>query len=161
MVRPWRAAPRGLKVWVGLASLLGMMACMEGYPDEPIQPALHPFDMSMAQRLDAMNQVGATAQSAQRWAYAMRPGCVLRVDIDGPQGAMPSFDIPLLGVSASIAPDAARQRYDVEVKLRAPGVPARSFDVLQATEWHDASWMLLLFKVSQALCQPPKGAAKG
>lgn len=157
------AAPRGLRLLLAGAALALVAACMDGYPDEAASSSLHPFDMTPAQRLDAMNALGASAHGAQRWTYEMRPGCVLRVDIDGPQGALPSVDIPLLGTSVGIAPDAARQRYDVEVQAQAHARVAHLLpgpvDALHATSWQDASWMLLLLKVSQALClQGPQGA---
>ena len=76
-----------------------MAPCLDGVQGYPQQqaPIISPYDMTQEQRLAEMNAMGAAGHADHRWTYELRPGCVLRVDLDGPQGPRPSLDIALLG----------------------------------------------------------------
>ena len=90
---------------------------MDGYPTEA-EPALHPLDMTPAQRMLEMNRVGEEVDAGRHWSYEMRPGCVLRIDIDGEHGSFPSLDLPLLGAEVKINPDKEEGTFEVTIQRR-------------------------------------------
>lgn len=122
-------------------------ACMDGYPKQDA-PLSDPFDMTQAQRLAHMNTLGSQAHPERRWSYGLLPGCVLRIDADGPQGPQPPLEIPLLGAAVQVAADKADGTFDVDVARGQ--APAAS--VLQALDWGHAGWMQLLLRVVQKGC---------
>lgn len=138
--------------WLALAcaALLGLAACVDGYPQEQ-EPLLNPYDMTQSQRLAQMNALGAQAQADQRWTYALLPGCVLRVDIDGPQGASPSRDIPLLGQVVAVSTNRDQGSFQVELQ-RSDGLDAQGALVMESEKWTDASWTQLLLRLLQKGC---------
>lgn len=129
-------------------ALLAMAACLDGYPQRQ-EPILSPYDMSQDQRLAQMNALGA--QMPQRWAYALMPGCVLRVDIDGPQGASPSRDIPLLGQVVAVSGNRDQSGFQVALQ-RSDRRDAQAALVLESEKWTDASWTQLLLRLLQKGC---------
>jgi hypothetical protein len=142
-----RSEPLWRLALAGPAALV-LAACLDGYPPkEP--PIISPYDMSQTQRMVEMNQAGL--QAAQRWSYALLPGCVLRVDVDGPDGPAPSRDIALLGHAVAVSANRERGGFQVELQPRSdPSSDAVS--VLESEKWADASWSQLLLRLVQKGC---------
>lgn len=136
------------RVLVAGAVVLGMAACFDGYPQQQ-EPLLSPYDMTQAQRLAQMNALGAQAE--RRWTYALLPGCVLRVDVDGPEGAALARDIPLLGQAVALSANRGEGGYQVELQS-ADGVEAPGTLVIASEKWTDASWTQLLLRLLQKGC---------
>lgn len=122
-------------------------ACMDGYPRQDAPPS-DPIDMTQAQRLMHMNTLGSEAHPERRWSYGLLPGCVLRIDADGPDGPQPPLEIPLLGAVVQVAADKADGTFDVAVAREQ--VPAAF--VLEGLDWGHAGWMQLLLRVVQKGC---------
>lgn len=130
------------------AVALGVAACFDGYPQQQ-EPLLSPYDMTQAQRLAQMNALGGQAE--RRWTYALLPGCVLRVDVDGPQGESPSRDIALLGQVVALSADRDQGGYQVELQP-SDGRSASGSLVMASEKWTDASWTQLLLRLLQKGC---------
>lgn len=149
------AAPRSLpwRRWrwgFACCALLMGTACMEGYPKEDAL-ILNPFNMTQNQRLAAMNAIGDDAHSQRRWNYALLPGCVLRVDIDGELGPRPEFEISLLGSAIKIGRDRTDNTFNVAVAE--PGTTSLGASaVLESEDWTLASRTQLLLRVLQRGC---------
>ena len=146
--------------WFFACSILVLgAACMDGYPTEA-EPALHPLDMTPAQRMLEMNRVGEEVDAGRHWSYEMRPGCVLRIDIDGEHGSFPSLDLPLLGAEVKINPDKEEGTFEVTIQRRdAPS--EQGWAVLESRRWGDVSWMQLLLRVAQKECVDVVGNSQG
>ncbi len=125
-------------------------ACVDGYPQED-EPLRNPFDMTPAQRLAEMNSLGKDAHPERRWQYEMRPGCVLRVDVDGPAGPRPSVDVPLLGAVVQLSRDKVDATFNIDVHSGPHGARSET-SVLESLRWADANVMLLLVRVLQLGC---------
>ncbi|XJC77133.1 hypothetical protein ACHFCA_13105 [Delftia tsuruhatensis] len=91
-----RASRCAWKLLACAAAVVFMAACLDGVQGYPQQqaPIISPYDMTQEQRLAEMNAMGAAGHADHRWTYELRPGCVLRVDLDGPQGPRPSSISP-------------------------------------------------------------------
>jgi hypothetical protein len=163
MPRAERRWPRGAwKLLACAGAVVFMAACLDGVQGYPQQqaPIISPYDMTQEQRLAEMNAMGATGHADHRWTYELRPGCVLRVDLDGPRGPRPSHDIALLG--SVVAVTAQRERGSFRVELH-PGDSlhaARSL-VLESARWADASWTQLLLRLMQKGCVEMQGRPHG
>lgn len=145
---PWQLALWGRwRLAFAVAAIALGAACMDGYPKQDA-PLSDPFSMTQAQRLAHMNTLGAEAHPERRWSYGLLPGCVLRIDADGPGGPQPPLEIPLLGAAVQVAADKADGTFDVD--LARGQAPAAS--VLEALDWGHAGWMQLLLRVVQKGC---------
>ncbi len=147
---PAAAADSGClaRALVAGALALGMAACFDGYPQQQ-EPMVSPYDMTQAQRLAQMNALGM--QADRRWTYELLPGCVLRVDVDGPQGEAAARDIPLLGQAVALSANRGEGGYQVELQSAAGG-QARGALVIASEKWTDASWTQLLLRLLQKGC---------
>ena len=139
----WRIVLAMLFVAVGTA-------CMDGYPTEDVS-AIDALDMTQAQRLAQMNTLGSAAHNQRRWTYALLPGCVLRIDLDGEAGPGPAFDIPLLGSAVRVKTDKADDTFAVEVKPASP-VAQTGVSVLEAQQWVHAVLMTRTLLVVEKAC---------
>ena len=151
MHRVERRAPRcAWKLLACAAAVVFMAACLDGVQGYPQQqaPIISPYDMTQEQRLAEMNAMGAAGHADHRWTYELRPGCVLRVDLDGPQGPRPSLDIALLGSVVAVTSQRERGSFRVELQPGDGLQSARSL-VLESTKWADASWTQLLLRLMQ------------
>lgn len=154
------AAPRSLpwRRWrwgFACCALLMGTACMEGYPKEDAL-IVNPFNMTQQQRLVAMNSIGDDAHAQRSWSYALLPGCVLQIDVDGEQGPRPALQVPLLGSVIEIARDQEDNTFNVAVAE--PGDSAQSAaSVLESQDWGIASKTQLLLRVLQRGCSDATG----
>ena len=141
----------------GLAccALLMSAACMDGYPTEDAL-ILNPFDMTQPQRLVAMNSIGDEAHAQRSWSYALLPGCVLLIDVDGELGPRPAFEVALLGSVIEIARDREDNTFNVAVAEQGESTPAVA-SVLESDNWALASRAHLLLRVLQRGCTDAVG----
>ena len=134
-------------------ALLMGTACIDGYPTQDAF-ILNPFNMTQQQRLVAMNTIGDGAHSQRSWSYALLPGCVLRIDVDGELGPHPAFEVALLGSVIEI--DRADDTFNVAVAE--PGDRSQAAAaVLQSEDWALASRTQLLLRVLQRGCSDAAG----
>ena len=70
-ITPWQC-----KVLLPVAALCA--GCVESYPTQDVV-TVSPFEMTQAQRIEALNVLGARAGNRGRWRYAVDDACVLSV----------------------------------------------------------------------------------
>ncbi len=137
------------------SALLFGAACMDGYPKEDVL-ILSPFNMTQPQRLVAMNIIGDDAHSQRSWSYALLPGCVLHIDVDGEQGPRPAIKVPLLGSAIEIVRDRIENTFNVAIAE--PGDSAQAAaSILESEDWALASRTQLLLRVLQRGCSDATG----
>jgi hypothetical protein len=130
-------------------------ACMDGYPTQDAL-ILNPFTMTQNQRLLAINTLGHDAHPDRSWSYDLLPGCVLRIDVDGEQGASPAFEVALLGSVIEIARDQSDNTFNVAVAERGKSSQAAA-SVMESEDWALASRSQLLLRVLQRGCSDAVG----
>jgi hypothetical protein len=150
---PAQALPHWRLAFAALAMVVGT-ACMDGYPTEDA-PHIDPFALTQHQRLAHMNALGDNAHPDRKWNYDLLPGCVLRIDLDGPAGPRAAWDIPLLGATVKVATNKADATFDVEIQPASPSttppIPTAT-TVLEAREWANAIGMSKLLRVVEKGC---------
>ena len=124
--------------------------CMEGYPQHDV-PVADPLSMTQNQRLASMNAIGADAHPERQWSYALLPGCVLRIDVDGAGGPQPAVDIPLLGATVKVATNKADETFDVEVQP-IPQATQGEATVLSSQQWVQAIGMAGILRTVEKGC---------
>jgi len=136
-------------------ALLMGSACIEGYPraDDLI---LNPFNMTQKQRVVAMNTIGDEAHDQRSWNYALLPGCVLRIDVDGGLGPRSAVEVALLGSVIEIARDREDNTFNVAVAGQGESTTAVA-SVLESDNWVLASRAHLLLRVLQRGCTDAVG----
>jgi hypothetical protein len=136
-------------------ALLMGAACMDGYPRQDAL-IVNPFNMTQTQRLQAMNSIGDDAHTQRSWSYALLPGCVLQIDIDGELGPGPASEVALLGSVIQIARDPTDNTFNVAVS--GPGDShSAAASVLESQDWGLASQTQLLLRVLQRGCSDAAG----
>ena len=146
--RHWRLG------FASCALLLGS-ACIEGYPTDDAL-ILNPFNMTQKQRLVAMNTIGDEAHAQRSWNYALLPGCVLRIDVDGALGPRSAVEVALLGSVIEIARDRADNTFNVAIAEQS-GNTQTAASVLESDDWALASRTHLLLRVLQRGCTDAAG----
>ena len=136
------------------ALLLGA-ACMDGYPTQDAL-IVNPFNMTQTQRLQAMNSIGDDAHAQRSWSYALLPGCVLQIDIDGELGPRPALEVALLGSVIQIARNQVDNTFNVAVSEPGDSHPVAA-SVLESQDWGLASQTQLLLRVLQRGCSDAAG----
>jgi hypothetical protein len=130
-------------------------ACMDGYPTQDAL-ILNPFNMTQNQRLLAINILGHDAHPDRSWSYDLLPGCILRIDVDGEQGARPALEVALLGSVIEIARDQSDNTFNVAVAERGDSGQAAA-SVMESEDWALASRTQLLLRVLQRGCSDAAG----
>ena len=128
---------------------------MEGYPKDDVL-ILNPFNMTQTERLVAMNTIGDQAHAERSWNYALLPGCMLHIDVDGEQGPRSALKVALLGSAIEIARDRVDDTFNVAVAEPGDSDPAAEF-VLESQDWALASRTQLLLRVLQRGCSDASG----
>lgn len=146
---------RGWRLSFACCALILGTACMEGYPKDDVL-ILNPFNMTQTERLVAMNLIGDGAQADRRWSYALLPGCVLHIDVDGEQGPRPALKVSLLGSAIEIARDRVDNHFNVAITELGGSELAAEF-VLESQDWTLASRTQLLLRVLQRGCSDSSG----
>jgi hypothetical protein len=131
-------------------------ACTEGYPSEDA-PFVHPFDLTQAQRLAAMNRIGQDAHQHLRWRYHLEPGCVLVVKAHQPDEPTRKLSLPLLDATVNNGSDDMNRTFNV---LLQPANPANEPAplVLAAHRRPDALRMRSLLQSMQFSCRSEMNA---
>lgn len=146
---------RVLRLSFACCALLMGAACMDAYPKEDAL-MVSPFNMTQTERLVAMNSIGDDAHSDFSWSYALLPGCVLQIDVDGKQGPHPAFEVALLGSAIDISRDLVDDTFNVVVEETGEPAPEAAF-VIESQDWALASQTQLLLKVLQRGCSDASG----
>lgn len=124
----WRCA-------VGLALVMGLVACTDGYPPpqrEPVEPQL----MSTGQLLKALNTMGRRAADRGTWSYRLTPACELVVTVDA-GGSSDSTVHAIRGARFQLGYDKALSAYEVQAVARGEREPDPK-PLLKASDWADA-----------------------
>ncbi len=136
---------RGLEAWLTLALLLGLQACLEGYPSEDAAQTA-PAQMDQTELLDALNTLGAGHHLAQRWSYALRAPCDLEVRVRGARRER----VPLPGAELRTRSD--NGAIEVLVLPAAPQ-PVPEVLVLRTPQWSDSVEARSLLQHLGASCE--------
>jgi hypothetical protein len=143
--------PRHLAPLAGVVCVLA--ACTDGYPTEDA-PHMDPAQMTQAQLLQAMNQLGSEKHLGARWRYALADGC--RLDIQVRNGAPEARSVPLEG--AEIEVDTEDKVFHIFV-LPAGGADAAPVPALQSRQWVDSVRMQSLLAYLERSCSAAPAAA--
>lgn len=135
-------------------ALAGGAACTDGYPTQDA-PVVDPSKMTQPQRLAKMNALGDDAHSEHQWTYALLPGCVLSVHLDGATGPRPAVHVPLMGAAVKVSADRASDAFNVDIFPSAPA-DHDEVTVLQATQWADAVGMARVLRFVEMGCSHDK-----
>ncbi len=112
---------------------------------------MDPLDMTQPQRIAQMNALGSDAHPEQQWSYALLPGCVLRIDLDGAAGPRAATDIPLLGAAVKVSTDKAGDTFNVDISPIGPAARG-DITVLEARGWADAVGMARVLRFVEMGC---------
>ncbi len=135
------------KAAVILALALAMQACSEGYPADDA-PLLNPFDMSNAQRLAALNQLGATAHKDRRWSFEMTGGCRLELQYKRKGARVVKHRIELRrSMKLDVAFDEPDGTFDVHAMAGAEPHAPRVATLLESAKWTHAVQAELLLQL--------------
>ena len=138
-------------------AILFFSACADGYPTED-ELNITPLEMSQAQRLEAMNQLGQEAHPELTWLYHAMPGCSLQWTMHGADAGKERFDLPLRGAGIDLRFNKADQLYGVQVRpADAPELNEQT--VLLSKKWVDAIEMSQLVRWFQISCGAGNAAA--
>lgn len=142
------------RLCVAVAALL-LCAC-DGYPSEDTTPP-NPFDIGNAERLQALDALGAKALRGERSRFALDEGCTLSVTRSGGPRRGERFAQALRrGMDVGIAFDKAESVYEVHL-LSDSGPGARRLGLLlRSSAWTQAAQADLLV---QLLIRDCAGAA--
>ena len=143
-------------------SVLLLLGCSEGYPGED-RPLISPFDMDNAQRLSALNEIGADAHPERRWAFELMDGCRLEVARKRGSKRYPGTVFELQrSMELEVAFDAADQTFDVHLLASAAADAPRLGTLLESEVWTDAVQADLLLQLLIRDCvaglKPPSPA---
>lgn len=142
---PAHRHPVTTRLCVAVAALL-LCAC-DGYPSEDTLPP-NPFDIDNAQRLQALDALGAKAYRGERSRFALDEACTLRVTRGGGPPRGESFEQALRrGMDVGITFDKAAGVYEVHL-LSDGGPDARRLGLLlRSTAWMQAAQADLLVQL--------------
>lgn len=136
-----------------LALALVLAACSEGYPGDDA-PLLSPFEMSNAQRLAALNEIGqagasgAARRNGERWHYRLQPGCRLELE-QRPRGepALRRQHALQRAMDVRLRHDAERGLYELQLMSEVGPTAERLGLLLRSPAWTDASRAELLLQL--------------
>lgn len=137
---------------VGACVLAGMMqlACADGYPNDEDGLMLS-YGMTLAESVEAMNQIGQSRSLERRWRYALRTDCVLVVGAGQPLTKHKGIALPLADTTSAMAKGEDGLNYRVSLRTAANG-PAEGVVVLEHASWSDATQMRWLLDHVRAHC---------
>lgn len=147
--------PVTARLCVAVAALL-LCAC-DGYPSEDTVPP-NPFDIDNAERLQALDALGAKAHRGERSRFALDEDCTLRVTRGGGPPRGKAFEQALRrGMDVGISFDKAAGVYEVHL-LSDGGPDARRLGLLlRSAAWMQAAQADLLVQLMIRDCA---GAAR-
>ena len=132
--------------------LLLCSGCVDGYPRHHAVD-VPPGDMTQAQRIEAMNQLGKESNPDGPWHYNLLPHCTL--EVMARRSGKPRLSSKLPVRDAIIAVDFDREDETFEVRVRPQeGLNQLGVSVLDSPRWIDAVVMRsLLDRVRQGCSQ--------
>ncbi|MDY0747126.1 hypothetical protein SNE35_21645 [Paucibacter sp. R3-3] len=135
-----------------LLALVLLQACSDGYPREDA-PLPSPFDMDSAQRITALNEIGAKAHMEQRRRFELQGDCGLQVTTKRPKTRelRETFELQR-SMDVRVAFDKAGQTFDVHLVSRAEQPEVRLGILLKSTRWTDATRAHLLLQLLARDC---------
>lgn len=133
-----------------LAAATLQLACAEGYPTEDTGLMLR-HDMSIAESVDAMNQLGRNPGLEPQRQYELRPTCVLAIEADGEQNKKGAVSVSLPEGSIAMDKNDERQHYSVTIHPTS-NPTGDGVLVLDNTTWSDATQMRWLLDHVRARC---------
>jgi hypothetical protein len=123
---------------------------VDGYPSEDA-PDVNPGEMTQAQRIEAMNRLGAGANPNVRWRYQLLPECT--VEVMARRAGRRSLVLRLSLLDASIGLDFDKGNSTHEVRVRPQqGLNQQDVSVLDSPRWTDAVVMQSLLNHVQQGC---------
>lgn len=137
---------------VGVCVLAGalQLACADGYPAKESGLMLRQ-DMSSAESVAAMNQIGKGQKVEHRWRYALQPGCVLVIETVRSLKKNETITLPLDETTSAMTKGENGVNY--RVSLRAQRSEASNeMVILEHTSWSDATQMRWLLDHVRAHC---------
>jgi hypothetical protein len=140
-----------------LALALSMQACSEGYPAKDA-PLLNPFDMSNAQRLAALNQLGATAHKDRRWSFETAGGCRLEMQYKRKGARAVNQGVELhRSMTVELAFDERDGTFDLHMLAGAEPHAPRVATLLESARWTHAVQAELLLQLLVRDCSLASG----
>ncbi|MFG6457772.1 hypothetical protein [Roseateles sp. BYS96W] len=134
-----------------IAALL-LTACT-GYPSEDAAPA-NPFDLSNAERLQALQAIGAKANRPERSRFALDGDCRLRVTRSGGDAPADRFEHVLRpGQHVGISFDKVTRVFEVHLLSEAGTGGERLGLLLRSAQWMQASQADLLVQLMIRDCR--------
>lgn len=130
---------------------------MDRYPTED-EVSITPLEMSQAQRLQAMNQLGQEAHPELTWLYRAMPGCSLQWTAQGGDAGKETAQVPLWGAGIDLRLNKVDQVYGVQVRPAG----ASDFDeltIMLSKNWVQAIEMSHLVRWFQIGCSAGDAAA--
>ncbi len=140
-----------------LAALL--LAACTGYPSEDEAPP-SPFDLSNAERLQALQAIGAKANRPERSRFALDADCRLRVTrAGGGTPAEPFEHVLAPGQHVGISFDKVDRVFEVHLLSEAGAGGQRLGLLLRSAHWMQASQADLLVQLMIRDCRTTASAA--
>lgn len=138
-----------------LALLLG--ACTVGYPGEDTAPP-SPFDMSNAQRLQALDALGTKAYRPERLRFALDDDCRLRVTRSAGKQSERFEQVLARGMHVGVSFDKTARVFEVHLLSSAGPDAQRLGLLLRSAAWMQATQADLLVQLLIRDCRPPDAA---
>lgn len=138
---------------MGVCMLTGMLqlACADGYPtDEDGLMLSH--DMTLAESVAAMYQIGQSRSLERRWGYGLQTDCVLVVGARSRLAKPQAVALPLADTTSTMAKGEDGLTYRVSLRRAAVNGPAEGVVVLEHASWSDATQMRWLLDHVRAHC---------
>lgn len=124
-----------LKQWVmACLAIIFFSGCMDGYPTED-EVSILPSEMTQAEQLQAMNQLGQEAHPELTWRYRALPGCSLQWTAQGGDAGTETAQVPLWGAAIDLRRDKIDQLYGVQVR------PAGASNLEELTVMRSKDWV--------------------
>ncbi len=140
-----------LKQWVMACLAIAFFAgCMDTYPTED-EVSILPREMTQAQRLQAMNQLGQEAHPELTWFYRAMPDCRLQWTVQGGDAGKGIAQVPLWGSAIDLRLDKIDQVYGVQVRP-AGASSLEELTLMLSKDWVQAIEMSHLLRSFQIGC---------
>ena len=124
-----------LKQWVvACLAIVFFSGCMDTYPTED-EVSILPGEMTQAEQLQAMNQLGQEAHPERTWRYRAMPDCHLQWTAQCGDAGTETAQMPLWGAAIDLRRDKIDQVYGVQVR------PAGASSLEELTVMRSKDWV--------------------
>ena len=124
--------------------------CMDGYPTQD-EVSILAVEMTQAEQLQAMNQLGQEAHPELTWLYRAMPDCRLKWTVQGGDAGIETAQVPLWGAAIDLRLDKIDQFYGVQVRP-AGASSLEELTVMLSKNWVQAIEMSHLVRWFQIGC---------